>query len=525
MFLYVLPLLCMGDWISDLQEEGWTVQEGVYDFFSTETCAHADTCYAINPLTPYGLAWLPSSPKETNEGNYTNSCHIHNLCKTINGRLYSSSWRLAPGEVIAFVGTTPPKSTYWSFSNYLYTRFHPAHWKSNATMKHRIVGCKSTGEVGARCEIFSGINDPLNMQTFQLPQGSVDPFNAPMTILLTTDSRSEGVVANKISSGSDEIVNTLRFPGSILNLGVTSGKEDEMLNVLRVEGVEDPEEREQFYKKAPIQAYRLSPPDNFHIPNNSYFHTFDGKMRTRWTGIKEHGGDVSYEDLTSSLSRLEKAVISQHHTLKDYTVVQFRSFVNDSGYECIYDGSKCQGDCRDTIYAKGTLLPQEMFCNATVAPCKPSRFSKLSANPFDRVFVIGINHKLTNQSLYGSLTAYNYPKLASGTLIGEDGKQTYTIMQNEDLSDSAVSYLKDMKQEDRKSIPYLYVLEFARSCGGRKFCYEIADENTTGKNVLPITLDSPVIFLERMYIRPGTKSGPAVAETILPKLIHFLPRV
>ena len=99
MFLYFVPLLCFADWISDLQEEGWTVQEGVYDFFSTETCAHADTCYAINPLTPYGLAWLPPSPKETNEGNYTNSCHVHNLCKTIDGRIYSSSWRLAPGEV------------------------------------------------------------------------------------------------------------------------------------------------------------------------------------------------------------------------------------------------------------------------------------------------------------------------------------------------------------------------------------------------------------------------------------------
>jgi hypothetical protein len=34
----------------------------------------------------------------------------------------------------------------------------------------------------------------------------------------------------------------------------------------------------------------------------------------------------------------------------------------------------------------------------------------------------------------------------------------------------------------------------------------------------------PIVFIERNYIHPGTKSGPAVAETIMPKLIHFRAR-
>ena len=35
-------------------------------------------------------------------------------------------------------------------------------------------------------------------------------------------------------------------------------------------------------------------------------------------------------------------------------------------YECLNHGLKCQGDCRDTIYAKATLLVQETVSAAGV---------------------------------------------------------------------------------------------------------------------------------------------------------------
>jgi hypothetical protein len=54
----------------------------------------------MNPITPYGLVYLPPNQAETNAGNYTNSCHTHNLCKDINGTTYSSAWRVADGETI-----------------------------------------------------------------------------------------------------------------------------------------------------------------------------------------------------------------------------------------------------------------------------------------------------------------------------------------------------------------------------------------------------------------------------------------
>ena len=138
-------------------------------------------------------------------------------------------------------------------------------------------------------------------------------------------------------------------------------------------------------------------------------------MRTRWTGIPENvPGLATNAQLKAGLEKLRQAVIDKHRHLLDYVQVPFQSFVNDSGYECLSDGSKCQGDCRDTIYAKATLLPQEIICNKTHLPCKPSRDAELSADPTDSIYLMGVNHRMTNQSLYSSLTAYNYPQLASG---------------------------------------------------------------------------------------------------------------
>ena len=354
-----------------------------------------------------------------------------------------------------------------------------------------------------------------------------------MRILLTWDSKAEAAVTKHLQSEDPSIaVNPLRFPGGIMNIGVDSGEEDEFLNVLRVEGVKEAKARESFYSSPPVQVYRLTPPSRFVVPKSSLFPSFDGHMRKRWTGIKEHAYGVTNQALKGALARLEQAVISKHRQSPHdvgYTVVPFTSFVNDSGYECLKDGSRCQGDCRDTIYARATLLPQELLCNKTGlgSLCKPSRRSELSSDSNDRLFAVGVNHRLTNQSLYGSLTAYNYPKLASGSLRDLSGKYSYTVMEDESLNISAAPYLSDVP-EHREAIPYLYVIEFARNCtGATSFCYEIASEETpptAASAILPIALDSPVILMERMYIHPGTKSGPAVAETILPKMIHFRPR-
>jgi len=119
--------------------------------------------------------------------------------------------------------------------------------------------------------------------------------------------------------------------------------------------------------------------------------------------------------------------------------------------------------------------------------------------------------------LYSSLTAYNYPQLAPGFISNIGG---YTVLESTDLSGTAAKYLS----MSDPAAPYIYVIEIARDCSSStNFCVELASKGT--EDELVISEKDPIVFIERNYINPaGTKSGPAVAETIMPKLIHFRSR-
>jgi len=196
-------------WANNLAKEGFTVQKGFYGFYDMSLCKGSDTCYAMNPITPYGLIYLPTSPEETRAGNYTNSCHLHNTCKEINGVEYSPAWRIAEGETIVVQGLTPPKSTYWSFTNYLYSRFHAKGWTAKSK---DLITCPDAKTEGNRCEIFSGINDPLNDETFN---NGTNAFNSSFSLVLSWDSKAEAAVAHQINLDSYPGSQTefLRFPG------------------------------------------------------------------------------------------------------------------------------------------------------------------------------------------------------------------------------------------------------------------------------------------------------------------------
>jgi len=202
------------------------------------------------------------------------------------------------------------------------------------------------------------------MESFQQGESNDEgAFNASLSLLLTWDMKSEAHVTERVqrSSCSNEsssmMVNSLRFPGAITNQGVSSGFEDEFMNVLRVEGVVNPEERKSFYlDQGPdsYHVYRITPPPSFKVSPEDRFASFNHKMRTRWTGVTEHGPvDLNTDRLKAALERVREGVIKKHHRgglldRRGYVEVAFKSFVNDSGYECLEDGTKCQGDSRDT---------------------------------------------------------------------------------------------------------------------------------------------------------------------------------
>jgi hypothetical protein len=102
------------------------LQNGTSQFFLTLDCLHIitepspfginGTCWAQNPDAPYGLIMLPTHEEEV-EDKYTGY-------PVVNKDNQASTWHLREGDVIVLMGYTPPKCRYFSFTNYLYSRYY-----------------------------------------------------------------------------------------------------------------------------------------------------------------------------------------------------------------------------------------------------------------------------------------------------------------------------------------------------------------------------------------------------------------
>jgi len=493
------------------------VQEGEYGFYDRASCKASDTCYAINPLTPYGLSWLPPHPSaDATDVKYENSCAKHKMCRGNMTDPWGPAWRVARGETVVIVGRSPPEAVYWSFSPTLYSRYHKAPFIPRlGGLGNAIVACPPALVRGNRCEVFSGINDPVNFLSANFT--GVSPFGTEFALVVSWDEVSERKAVQELEKAGQQNVNVLRMPGQIGELGVTTGREDEWMTILRVEGIKNETAAMEFYGGSPFRTFRVTPPDTFKVSDADLFPSFDGNMRQRVLGTGEGTPDASYDDLRSALEKLQAQIIEREEarfngTRRHLATASFETFVNDSGYECLNHGTKCQGDCRDTIYAKSTFLIRQIECLPVpkFGPCNPAESGLLSEIYGDSLFAIGVNHKQTNQALYSSVTAYDFPKLAAVS----------SAVTDEMYSGTANKYLG----EEDPAAKYLYVVKFARSCGleDEDLCIEIPS-GSDDPLVSPLALDKPIVFLERMYINPKTLSGPAVSETILGKLLHFKP--
>lgn len=117
--------------------------------------------------------------------------------------------------------------------------------------------------------------------------------------------------------------------------------------MLRVKGIENDNDKKKFYAGDwGIRVFRISPSKPTRV--SSFHPSFESTMRTREVGFKEHGESVSHRQLEIALAELELKVRQRHGHLA-IARQKFDSFVQDSGYECVNQGTRCQGDCRDTV--------------------------------------------------------------------------------------------------------------------------------------------------------------------------------
>lgn len=140
--------------------------------------------------------------------------------------------------------------------------------------------------------------------------------------------------------------------------------------------------------------------------------------------------------------------------------------------------------------------------------CPSTWHSELSADDSnDSFIVLGVLHSTTGFAKYASIAAYDWPKLAP---VGDSS--------DIQLLNSAAFYLGDRNPATKN----LYAVKFSRKCpqdDSGELCLVIpAYSDKPSESSL--SYGSPVIFIERSYLNPATKSGPSVEETILPVLLH-----
>ena len=507
-----------------LRGSGFTVQRGSFIFFTLDMCDAMPSCYAQNPETPYGLAMLPRHPRELagedadGSSNYTSWC-AHGLC-TEEG--FSANWRVAPGEAVLLVGRSPPPVAYWSFTPYLFSRYNDAEFRAHPESLGAALARCPAGP--SRCEMFFGANDPLNLRTIRNPDANA--VDAPLAVLLTWDPETEVRVKSALlgsaafrpgGSYANDSLNVLRYPGALARLGVSPrGDEDDFMVVMRAAEFKSASATRAFYRTdAPFRAYRVTLPalDGEGGAPPPGFPSFERALRPRATGVLEGDapGGASHAALSEGLRRLEAVVAGLQRRRSAFVNelpigARARSFVRDSGYECLHQGLQCQGDCRDTIYAvdRSLVVLGEACSRGAGAKLCPSLW-RSAIGDYDVLVVVGVHHRVTRMSTYASVTLYSYPKLAS-----------VATAPDELLTGSAEALLPG-----HPAAPFLYAVQFARDCdefGLRAGAAEIRCVDIDAAR-LPLGVSTAVI--ERSYMHPVTHRGPAVNETILPVVFHF----
>ena len=128
----------------------------------------------------------------------------------------------------------------------------------------------------------------------------------------------------------------------------------------------------------------------------------------------------------------------------------------------------------------------------------------------DVFYVVGVNHAMTNMSVYASISIYDAAYFWGVSAVGND---VYEGSASHYISGSDMSITDTMNV----SLPYLYVYEFRRSCDHRSYCQAIPYMPVSAF----IPLDNPTALMERLYDNPLTHVGADNASIVAPYIIHM----
>ena len=203
----------------NLEDRGYVVQEGAYEYLTPDRCREMPTCYGNNPSSPYGIVFLPAGPHE-DTSTYSSWGRLLNM--TVNGVRMSSNFRLDTNETVIILGQAPPRCLYYSYVPYVFDRWYPYKWTSPSW---NLLGkCDAvTDREGSRCELFASLGDPINMLTMNTSNENGQSFSSAFAHFMGGDSEqimNLSSIANMHAGIPHAIQNVLPLSTARVKLGL-----------------------------------------------------------------------------------------------------------------------------------------------------------------------------------------------------------------------------------------------------------------------------------------------------------------
>ena len=486
-----------------LEEQGYTVQQGTYEYFTQERCHEIEHCYATNPATPYGLPFLPAGPDEDI------STHSHwgdFLVTQVDGVNMSANYRLAVGETIVMLGQTPPRCLYYSYVPYVYDRWYPHGWSSSSS--DLVLKCRFVVDTnGTRCKIFASLGNPINMLHMNTSGVDGESFNSAFAHFMGGDmAEVEKVQKMGIEAGiHSSIHNTFGLSTERVNLGLTPTS-DGFLHFFRFTFAENSSEAREYVYNATnyITILRVTPATGADQGPGFPPYQFNQRI-SEPEGVDAEG--ISNKRLRRALKMLELSVKEKYRqTYPFVNKIALDAPTFENGYDCMDQGMHCYIDNQDTLFpCTENSTHNDINCIRGKKCPIPERMT-LQDDGNDFFIVVGVNHNATERALYSSIVAYNGMRMES---IGGFSSVPMDLDSHSYVG-SAIEY------RDCDISKYLFAVKITRKCTANEtFCLEVPK---SGVGSLP--LHTSCVFIERIYL-DHMKVGPSKNATIKPTVYHF----
>ncbi len=488
--------------ISSLNSIGYSVKEGSAHLIDPAYYVNykvVDSAAGNNAGQPYKRLQIP----EYQGGAATTE-------ETTNG-----VFRLQPYEAIVYLGPTPPKGDYFSFTPFLWAR--GVDKKPSNTNPLKVDW------------IFAALGDPLNNLQIKV-EGGGSTFQKNTMIIFTADQGvNDRIVAQAKAAGYPEsMINTYIIPSKLLQMGVDNRlKNDSFLILVRTANVYEPQALTDYNNNdhyarifrvtpatvpAPLQPYDTPP-----------MAVRDVKPEGELVDPRIHDGKT----LAQSLDDLKEAIIRQTQYVQHKPYESVRWFAESR--DVLLNKDSASADYHKYVAGEAADTPYLRTSSAGVA-------ANFTLGEDEMVIVYGVNHEATGLSTYSNFSVYServlnpLPTLDYTFGYGNPVWSGITGMGSKDSKDpiygynhftnSAFNYLPRTNPHAK----YLYAVRVLRKAPAdpdKKPWIVVPEPTAEGGPASGIALTDPVTIGYRAYVNPKTTHGPGYNDIIPDRAIWF----